>query len=219
MGDDRMNHSVIRCIRTSQRLQGCAGDIMLTARALYERNGVAATSLADIARAAKISRPSIYYYFPDKAAITEAVLDDYVEDIVESVSTWNELRAFGETPAELEKCVATFRRTLYDANGAPRAMIDVLEELGRRDEFATRAVLKSVECIQNFIVPEYTAYRSIDIDCVPEMFCSLLFGIAGLMKAYPGITDKCIAKVIEQTLHLDMKEMQPPPWPEQPSGY
>ena len=40
------------------------------------------------------------------------------EDIVESVSTWNELRAFGDTPTELKNCVAAFRRTFVYEFGA-----------------------------------------------------------------------------------------------------
>ena len=48
------------------------------------------------------------------------MIEDYLEDLVESVSTWNELRAFGETPSELKNCVSMLRRALYTASGEPR---------------------------------------------------------------------------------------------------
>ncbi len=209
---------VTRQVRKSARLDGTAGDIMLAARELYESEGVATTSLASIAREAGIARSLVYYYFPDKQAVTAAVLDDYLEDLIESVSTWNELRTFGNTPSELKKCVSAFRRALYTASGQPRPMIAVLEELGVRDEFATRAVREIVACIQRYIVSEYTAYRTIEIQLVPETFGMLLFGLVGMMKAKPDITDDELALLITQTLRLNMRVMDPPPWPENPTA-
>ena len=85
--DPDLPHPVTRQVRHSARLGGMAGDIMLAARDLYETEGVAATSLAAIARKAGVTRTLVYYYFPDKQAVTDAVLDDYLEDLVESVST------------------------------------------------------------------------------------------------------------------------------------
>lgn len=211
-------HHVTRQVRQSVRLGGTAGDIMQAARELFETEGVAATNMAAIARKAGVARSLVYYYFPDKQAVIDAVLDDFLEDIVESVSTWNELRAFGDTPSELKNCVAAFRRTLYTSSGQPRPMFAVLEELGMRDQFATRAVRESVACIQSYIVSEYMAYRSIDIQLIPETFGLVLFGIVGMMKAKPDITDEELATLIAQTLRLDMTVMAPPPWPEHPDA-
>ena len=97
-------------------------------------------------------------------------------------------------------------------------MFAVLEELGMRDQFATRAVRESVACIQNYIVSEYMAYRTIDIQLIPETFGLVLFGIVGMMKAKPDITDEELATLIAQTLRLDMTVMAPPPWPEHPDA-
>ena len=97
-------------------------------------------------------------------------------------------------------------------------MIAVLEELGVRDEFATRAVCEIVACIQRYIVSEYTAYRTIEIQLVPETFGMLLFGLVGMMKAKPDITDDELALLITQTLRLNMRVMDPPPWPENPTA-
>ena len=51
--DPDLPHPVTRQVRQSARLEGTAGDIMLAARELYETEGVAATSMAAIARKAK----------------------------------------------------------------------------------------------------------------------------------------------------------------------
>lgn len=210
--------TVVRVTRQSKRQQGTAGDIVLAARGLYERDGVKATTLAAVAREAGFTRSLVYHYFADKDAVTAAVIDDYIEDVVESVATWNELRSFGNTPDELRKCVATFRHVLYTSTGEPRPMIAVLEELGMRDEFAVRAVRESVDCIYHNIVSEYTAYRTIEIDLVPQTFCLVLFGVVGIMKAMPETTDEELAAVIAQTLRLDMRVLDAPPWAEKPQG-
>ena len=118
----------------SRRLGGPAGEIMLAARTLFERRGVGKTTVKDIAAEANVTRELVYYYFENKQAVVDAVLDDYVEDLVESVIVWNESRRFGDTSGSLRACIATFRRALYDAEGNQRPMIAVLEELGVRVE-------------------------------------------------------------------------------------
>ena len=44
------------------------------------------------------------------------------------------------------------------------------------------------------------AYRTIEIQLVPETFGLLLFGLVGMMKAKPDITDDELATLIAQTL-------------------
>ncbi len=196
-----------RKLTESKRLTGAPGDIMLAARSLFEHQGVKPTTVKDIAEEAGVTRELVYYYFENKQSIIDAVLDDYVEDLVESVIVWNEARAFGDTPQSLRACVQTFRRTLYDTAGNPRPMIAVLEELGVRDAFGVRAVRETVDCINEGIVVEYAAYHDIEIDLVYEMFCVVIFGLVGLVKINPSISDEVLMKVIEQTLRLDMEPL------------
>ena len=215
--DPDLPHPVTRQVRQTRGLKEPPATSCWR-RELYETEGVTATSMAAIARKAGVARSLLYYYFPDKQAVTDAVIEDYLEDLVESVSTWNELRAFGETPSELKNCVSMLRRALYTASGEPRPMFSVLEELGLRDRFATQAVREVVACIQNYIVSEYMAYRTIEIQLIPETFGLLIFGLAGMMKAKPDITDDELATLIAQTLRLDMTVIDPPPWPEHPDA-
>lgn len=199
-----------RALTESRRLTGPAGDIMLAARSLFERQGVAKTTVKDVAAEAGVTRELVYYYFENKQAVIDAVLDDYVEDLVESVIVWNESRRFGDTPGSLRACIATFRRALYDAEGNQRPMIAVLEELGVRDAFDVRAVRETVDCINDNIVAEYAAYHQVEIEFVYDMFCVVIFGLVGLVKINPAISDEALMKVVEQTLHLDMEPLKAP---------
>ena len=192
-----------------ERLTGQAGDIMQAARALFERKGVRGTSVTAIAAEADITRELFYYYFANKQAVIEAVLDDYVADMVETVLVWNELRDFGDTPTALKRCIVALSRALYDAEG-PRPMIAVLEELGARDDFDVRAVRETVDCINEHIVTEYAAYHNVKIKFVREMFCVLIFGLIGLMKVHPDISDETLMRIVAQTLRLDMRVIEKP---------
>ena len=74
-----------------------------------------------------------------------------------------------------------------------------------------------VACIQDYIVSESTLLTgTIETSRFLETFGLLLFGIVGMMKAKPDITDEELATLIAQTLRLDMTVMDPPPWPEHP---
>lgn len=185
---------------------------MQCARSLFETKGVAATSVASVAAEAGVTRGLVYYYFPDKGAIIDAVLDDYIEDVLDSIGMWNESRIFGDTPHELVRCVAAFRRLMFDASGRQRPMIAVIDELGIRDEFDRRAVLAAVDCISRDILMEYAAYHEVEIDSVPQMFALVLYGLMGVLKAYPSLTDEEAAHLIVQALHVDTRVIEPPSW-------
>lgn len=44
-----------------------------------------------------------------------------------------------------------------------------------------------------------------------EMFCVAIFGLVGLVKVKPGISDEDSMKVVEQALRLDIPASTPPP--------
>lgn len=171
---------------------------------------MAKTTVKDIAAEAGVTRELVYYYFHGKKEITRAVLDDYIEDLVESAMVWNENREFGKTRQSLRACVQAFRRSLYDAAGNERPMIRVIEELGVRDAFEVRAVRETVNALDACVASEYAQFHKVEIEMVYEMFCVVIFGMVGLVKLNPAITDEELMKVVEQTLHLDMEDTEPP---------
>lgn len=148
-------------------------------------------------------------HFANRNGLIEAIIDDYVEDLVESVIVWNEARVFGDAPGSPRKCVQTFRHSLYDEAGRPRSMMGVLEELGMRDAFDVRATRETADCLANHISKEYAAYHRIEIDLAHEMFYVVIFGLVSLVKMNPPqIEDDVPMKVIEQTLRLDMTPIE-----------
>ena len=62
--------------------------IIDAARQLYEEQGLARTSVKDISERCGVARSLFYHYFPDKQAVTSAVIDDFITDYLESVQLW-----------------------------------------------------------------------------------------------------------------------------------
>ncbi len=56
-----------------------AAHILQHARGLFARKGFSAVSIHDIVSAAEISKPTLYYYFPDKEQLYAAVLGELIE--------------------------------------------------------------------------------------------------------------------------------------------
>lgn len=107
MKTHRVDGHTSRLSLESRRLTGQAGQIAQAARALYEIKGVAKTTVKDIAAEAGVTRELVYYYFHGKKEITRAVLDDYIEDLVESAMVWNET---GNSARPASPCAPACRR-------------------------------------------------------------------------------------------------------------
>ncbi|MBM7642690.1 TetR/AcrR family transcriptional regulator [Streptococcus loxodontisalivarius] len=81
--------------------------IMVLGRDLIQERGVNGFSFADIAKQLDIKKASIHYYFPSKADLIEAVLDQYDLDFFEALSSANS--------SDLEKNLKHFL-SLYEVN-------------------------------------------------------------------------------------------------------
>ena len=130
--------------QTRQRLRDVAHE-------LFAEHGYDGTTVAAIAAAAEVSEPTFFRYYPSKASVAAAPLDDIVEALID---------AFAAQPAELspiEACIAAthdyeriapaFRpaatqqlRQVIDGKGFAFGLIEVFdsgrlsfaEEVGRR---------------------------------------------------------------------------------------
>jgi AcrR family transcriptional regulator len=78
-------------------------DIYGAALASFERHGVRRTLMEDVAREAGVSRPTIYYYFPDKDALVLEVIVRQVREI------HRQIRVEDGLPAMVEASLTTIR--------------------------------------------------------------------------------------------------------------
>lgn len=178
-------------------------DIVQAARMLYETRGIARTSIKSITESVGVTRGLFYYYFPDKTAVTEAVIAEYTADFVEGVHIWNESRKRGDIEGSARSSVKLLRRTLFDA-ALFRKNVGMVENSQLYDAFADRVIREIVSCIESTTVEDYARYHHIEISYIYETFYVLIYGLVGLVKSQPEVVDEVLVTIIEQTLHLDV---------------
>jgi AcrR family transcriptional regulator len=82
-------------------------DIYAAALASFERHGVRRTLMDDVARQAGVSRPTIYYYFPDKDALVLEVIVRQVREIHRQIR--GRISVEDGLPAMIEASLTTIR--------------------------------------------------------------------------------------------------------------
>jgi AcrR family transcriptional regulator len=82
-------------------------DIYTAALVSFERHGVRGTLMEDVAREAGVSRPAIYYYFPDKDALVLEVIVRQVREIHRQIT--ERIKVEDGLPAMIEASLATIR--------------------------------------------------------------------------------------------------------------
>ena len=70
---------------TLQRDEIVVRDIIETARVLFKQSGIKKTTMGDIARSLGKAKSSLYYYYPSKEDIFEAVLHAEMEELLDQI--------------------------------------------------------------------------------------------------------------------------------------
>lgn len=177
-------------------------DIVEAARQLYEERGLSRTSVKDIAERAGITRSLFYHYFPDKQAVTSAVLDDFVEDYIEALSIWNDERMTGEIEQALDGVVRVLRVSVFEGSSFRRAL-DTRENAALYIEFINRVADRTARYIVDTTVRDYSELHSVSILHLYETFYILILGICGYIRTHQDVSDEVLKDIIAQSLHME----------------
>jgi len=90
-------------VNQEQRSQRTREQILDAALELFSSQGFRATSVRDIASAARVSTGSVYHHFPDKESIFRTLLDQYWAAIESPSFPFNRALASGTFPDNLEE--------------------------------------------------------------------------------------------------------------------
>jgi len=85
-----------------ERSERSRTQILDAALELFSHRGYGATSVRDIAEAARISKGNVYHHFPDKESIFRALIDHYFEALGRPEHPFNSALARGIFPDNLE---------------------------------------------------------------------------------------------------------------------
>lgn len=177
-------------------------DIVEAARQLYEERGLSRTSVKDIAERAGITRSLFYHYFPDKQAVTSAVLDDFVEDYIEALSIWNDERMTSEIEQALDGVVRVLRVSVFEGSSFRRAL-DTRENAALYIEFINRVADRTARYIVDTTVRDYSELHSVSIVHLYETFYILILGICGYIRTHQDVSDEVLKDIIAQSLHME----------------
>jgi TetR/AcrR family transcriptional regulator, transcriptional repressor for nem operon len=140
---------------------------------LVHHNGVAATTLADIAQAADVPLGNVYYYFKSKDELIRAVVAEYIEEIDTMLNTLDAI------PAPADRLKALVRRwdhmrEVVARYGCPFATLAC--ELDRRSDGLDVEAAGPIRRILDWSAAQIQHLSSADPD---ELAITLFAGVQG----------------------------------------
>ena len=180
-------------------------EIVLAARELYEQRGLEHTTIKDIADRVGVTRSLFYHYFKGKDEVTEAVLDDYVNDFVQMTYYWNESRIEGDLRGALVSCIQMMRRGIFDKDHF-RSDLITSENARLYLLFLQRATETLAKYMVETAVADYRERHDVHIDHVYETLYTMIIGLIGFMRRYPDASDELLEDLVAQTLRMDLNE-------------
>ena len=100
---------------TQQRSEETYTRILDAAAASFSRNGYDATGVAEVCRAAGVSKGAFYYHFPSKQALFIALLQRWLDELDVNIAT---LQAEASSvPEALTRMAEAFQAVLHTADG------------------------------------------------------------------------------------------------------
>ncbi len=85
--------------------------ILATTSKLFCDNGINATSFSDLSRAVKLSKGTIYYYYPSKDHLILEVTDYHLSQVTDSIIAW--IEKIGDQTT-LESAVMLLLQSIFD---------------------------------------------------------------------------------------------------------
>jgi AcrR family transcriptional regulator len=97
-----------------ERSERSRQQILDAALKLFSHRGYGATSVRDIAEAARVSKGNVYHHFPDKETIFRTLIDRYFETMSQPDYPFNQALASGTFPENLEVLGRAARDMVHD---------------------------------------------------------------------------------------------------------
>ena len=176
--------------------------IVSCARDLFEKQGLAKTSVRSITDQIGVTRTLFYHYFADKDELVGAVLDDYVAEFVEELRAWNEQRKEGDVEGSLDGLVDLLRNIVLE-NGTFRRALASHENAALYIAFVNRVAERMSSELVGTTMMDYGRHHTIEIDHVYETVYVLIIGITGYIRSHPDVGNDVLKDVIAQALHIE----------------
>ncbi|MFD6910986.1 TetR/AcrR family transcriptional regulator [Streptomyces virginiae] len=137
-----------------RRTSGKRERLVTAAAQVLHAQGVAQTTLADIAQAAEVPVGNVYYYFKTKDDLVEAAIDAHAENLRAMIASLDEL----PTPADRLKALLAGwveRRELTARYGCPTGTL--ASELDKRADGLDRSIATVMRALLDWVEQQFRA--------------------------------------------------------------
>jgi len=171
-------------------------EIITGARNLFEKFGLKKTTMEDIAREIGKGKSSLYYYFPSKYEIFEAVVDQEITELFSLAQ-----KAVDKAPTAKEKLKAYIKVRLNKINklGNLSQVVknDIMDNMSVVMNIKKKHEMNQVNMIKRIIIDgiengEFKKIKSAEVGLLAHLFAATFRGIAVPLctHTFPDLTQK-----------------------------
>jgi len=153
--------------------------ILAAALELFSRDGYDATSVAEICRAAGVSKGAFYHHFPSKQSVFLELLNDWVKSISSQVEM---LEAGGSVPENFLRMSKLMEGVFRDASGRVSIFLEFWRQANRSPEI-WQSSIKPFHTFQDFFASlvqkgiDEGSFRSVDPRLASQLIVSTAVGL------------------------------------------
>ncbi len=131
------------CVFRRRRKEARPAELLDAALTLFVEKGFAATRSEEVARAAGVSKGTLYLYFPSKEELLKAVIQHYLGNEI-AAGAEEAATIAGTTPAVMEQLLVTWWTRIYDgpASGVFKLILTEVRNFPEIAEFYVESVVQ-----------------------------------------------------------------------------
>lgn len=187
--------------------------ILNAAQKKFGQYGLAKTTMNDIASEMGMGKASIYYYFPNKEALYEAVIvkeqEHFIQEISKSIkpsaNAANILRNYSKKRVALFESCFNLSKLSGDLTSAVPCVKRLMEDFSKKETTLLASILELG--IQN------KEFQPSEIQEKADLLATLMLGIRMVAKKRKEVLEKedytMVNKYMTQTIEMFIKSLQP----------
>ena len=163
------------CLFRRRRKEARPAELLEAALALFVEKGFAATRSEEVARAAGVSKGTLYLYFPSKEELLKAVIQHFLGTEIET-GVQEAAAADGPTAEVMEKLLVTWWTRIYEgpASGVFKLVITEVRNFPEIGEFWVERVVAPGQAIVSGLIRRGIERGEFAVDDVQSAVHSIL---------------------------------------------
>ena len=179
--------------------------IVSAARELFETKGLKATNIQDITVHAGITRSLFYHYFSDKLAVTDAVIDTFIDEYINDVNRWSQVYVIGDRESAVTGLLKIMRTHFFSENPFLASLSDPSNS-ALHVSMVNKASERTARFVIGSFMKNYCASHELDINHIYETLYVLFLGLFNYLHAHPDASDDVLKELVLQTVHVSARD-------------